>query len=179
VSSGIEPALQPSQLEPLAYRDYLGSIRDYWTERAELEHAAGGSLTISCSCPMEWDGVQGLNQPHIKPGETFAYEFTLRQSGTQLYHPHADETLQMALGMEGFFIIGTLQESARHRCPQDRGRTGQREAARAPAAKPAAPRRYRLMRAPAIIATAAGRRHSRRRRGGRDNPRARRDQRQE
>src|SRR5258706_4039914 len=63
--------------------------------------------------PNGMDGVQGLNQPHIKPGETFAYEFTLRQSGTQMYHPHADETLQMALGMEGFFIIHPRQERVR------------------------------------------------------------------
>ena len=51
------------------------------------------------------DGVGGLNQPQIKPGETFVYEFTLRQHGTQMYHPHADEMVQMAMGMEGFFII--------------------------------------------------------------------------
>jgi plastocyanin len=51
------------------------------------------------------DGVGGLNQPHIKPGETFTYEFTLRQHGTHMYHPHADEVVQMALGMMGFFII--------------------------------------------------------------------------
>jgi FtsP/CotA-like multicopper oxidase with cupredoxin domain len=63
--------------------------------------------------PNGMDGVQGLNQPHIKPGETFAYEFTLRQSGTQMYHPHADETLQMALGMEGFFIIHPRKEKKR------------------------------------------------------------------
>jgi FtsP/CotA-like multicopper oxidase with cupredoxin domain len=49
--------------------------------------------------------VGGLNQPHIKPGETYAYEFTLRQSGTYMYHPHADEMLQIAVGMMGFFII--------------------------------------------------------------------------
>ena len=60
--------------------------------------------------PNGMDGVQGLNQPHIKPGETFAYEFTLRQSGTQMYHPHSDETLQMAMGMEGFFIIHPRHE---------------------------------------------------------------------
>ena len=55
--------------------------------------------------PNGMDGVSGLNQPHIKPGETYAYEFTLRQHGTQMYHPHSDEMLQMAMGMEGFFII--------------------------------------------------------------------------
>src|SRR5205807_1210869 len=56
---------------------------------------------------------RGVNQPHIKPGDTFAYEFTLRQSGTQMYHPHADETLQIALGMEGFFIIHPRKERVR------------------------------------------------------------------
>lgn len=55
--------------------------------------------------PSGMDGVGGLNQPQIKPGETFAYEFTLRQHGTHMYHPHADETTQMAVGMMGMFII--------------------------------------------------------------------------
>ena len=55
--------------------------------------------------PNGMDGVGGLTQEHIKPGETFAYEFTLRQHGTQMYHPHVDEMLQMAMGMMGFFII--------------------------------------------------------------------------
>ena len=55
--------------------------------------------------PSGMDGVGGLSQPHIKPGETFVYEFTLQQHGTHMYHPHADEMVQMALGMMGLFII--------------------------------------------------------------------------
>lgn len=55
--------------------------------------------------PNGMDGVGGVTQPHIAPGETYAYEFTLRQHGTQMYHPHSDEVVQMALGMMGFFII--------------------------------------------------------------------------
>ena len=55
--------------------------------------------------PNGMDGVGGLNQPQIKPGETFAYEYTLRQHGTYMYHPHADEMVQMAMGMMGFFVI--------------------------------------------------------------------------
>ena len=55
--------------------------------------------------PSGMDGVGGLNQPQIKPGETFAYEFTLKQHGTHMYHPHADEMTQMAVGMMGMFII--------------------------------------------------------------------------
>ena len=55
--------------------------------------------------PNGMDGVSGLTQPSIKPGETFAYEFTLQQSGTYMYHPHADEMTQLAVGMMGMFII--------------------------------------------------------------------------
>jgi len=55
--------------------------------------------------PSGMDGVGGLTQPHIKPGETFAYEFTVNQAGTHMYHPHADEMVQMAFGMMGMFII--------------------------------------------------------------------------
>ncbi len=55
--------------------------------------------------PSGMDGVGGLSQPHIRPGETWAYEFTLRQHGTYMYHPHADEMVQLATGMMGMFII--------------------------------------------------------------------------
>src|SRR5882724_5785794 len=55
--------------------------------------------------PSGMDGVGGLNQPHIKPGKTFVYEFALKNSGTFMYHPHADEMVQMAMGMMGSFIV--------------------------------------------------------------------------
>jgi hypothetical protein len=55
--------------------------------------------------PNGMDGVGGLTQPHIKPGKTFVYEFELRKSGTFMYHPHADEMVQMAMGMMGMFIV--------------------------------------------------------------------------
>src|SRR6185295_10178761 len=55
--------------------------------------------------PNGMDGVSGLNQPHIEPGETYVYEFTLKQNGVFMYHPHSDEMVQMALGMMGFFVI--------------------------------------------------------------------------
>jgi FtsP/CotA-like multicopper oxidase with cupredoxin domain len=55
--------------------------------------------------PSGMDGVGGLSQPHIKPGKTFVYEFVLTKSGTFMYHPHADEMVQMAMGMMGFFVV--------------------------------------------------------------------------
>jgi len=55
--------------------------------------------------PPGMDGVGGLTQKHIAPGETYVYEYTLRQHGSHMYHPHADEMVQMAVGMMGLFII--------------------------------------------------------------------------
>ncbi len=55
--------------------------------------------------PNGMDGVGGVTQPHIKPGQTFVYEFVLKKSGTFMYHPHADEMVQMAMGMMGFFVV--------------------------------------------------------------------------
>lgn len=55
--------------------------------------------------PCGMDGVGGLTQPQIKPGKTFVYEFELKKSGTFMYHPHADEMVQMAMGMMGFFVV--------------------------------------------------------------------------
>jgi FtsP/CotA-like multicopper oxidase with cupredoxin domain len=55
--------------------------------------------------PNGMDGVAGLTQPAIPPGETYAYDFTVREPGTFMYHPHFDEMTQMALGMVGMFIV--------------------------------------------------------------------------
>jgi len=54
--------------------------------------------------PSGMDGVAGLSQPAIKPGQTYVYEFTAARAGTFMYHPHADETTQMAMGMMGFWV---------------------------------------------------------------------------
>jgi hypothetical protein len=55
--------------------------------------------------PNGMDGVSGLNQPAIAPGQTFKYEFTVKQSGTHMYHPHFDEMVQFSMGMMGFLIF--------------------------------------------------------------------------
>jgi manganese oxidase len=55
--------------------------------------------------PSGMDGVGGVSQKAIQPGETFKYEYTLKQHGTFMYHSHHDEMTQMQLGMMGLFII--------------------------------------------------------------------------
>lgn len=53
--------------------------------------------------PFDMDGVPGLSFPGIRPGQTFHYEFTLRQSGTFWYHSHSG--LQEQAGHYGPVII--------------------------------------------------------------------------
>ncbi len=55
--------------------------------------------------PSGMDGIGGLNQKAIQPGETFKYEYTVWQHGTYMYHAHHDEMIQMQLGMLGMFIV--------------------------------------------------------------------------
>jgi FtsP/CotA-like multicopper oxidase with cupredoxin domain len=55
--------------------------------------------------PSGMDGVGGLSQRPIEPGETFKYEFTVRRPGTFMYHSHHDEMTQMALGLMGLFVV--------------------------------------------------------------------------
>jgi len=54
--------------------------------------------------PNGMDGVTGLTQPPIPVGKTFVYEFVAKRPGTFMYHPHADEMTQMAMGMMGFWV---------------------------------------------------------------------------
>lgn len=77
-------------------------VRIYFTNRLEeptTVHWHG--LLI----PSGMDGVGGLSQRVVLPGETFKYEFVLRQHGTFMYHAHHDEMTQMALGLMGLFVI--------------------------------------------------------------------------
>lgn len=51
----------------------------------------------------DMDGVPGLTQKPIAPGETFRYEFDLHQAGSFFYHSHIP--MQEAMGMVGWLII--------------------------------------------------------------------------
>ena len=62
---------------------------------------------ILLECGM--DGVMGLTQPKIEPGETFKYEFTVPESGTFMYHPHFDSMTQEGMGLTGMFIVHERQ----------------------------------------------------------------------
>jgi len=53
--------------------------------------------------PFQMDGVPGISFPGIRPGETFNYEFEVRQSGTYWYHSHSN--MQETMGQYGAIVI--------------------------------------------------------------------------
>ncbi|KQM19276.1 copper resistance system multicopper oxidase [Novosphingobium sp. Leaf2] len=55
--------------------------------------------------PFQMDGVPGISFPGIDPGETFTYEFPVKQSGTYWYHSHSG--MQEAVGLYGPIVIDT------------------------------------------------------------------------
>ena len=55
--------------------------------------------------PNGMDGVNGLTQKVIEPGETYWYEFDLPRQGTFIYHPHSDEMTQIGMGMVGAIVV--------------------------------------------------------------------------
>lgn len=57
--------------------------------------------------PAAMDGVPGVSFAGIKPGETFTYQFPLKQSGTYWYHSHSG--MQEQLGHYGPMIIDPLE----------------------------------------------------------------------
>jgi FtsP/CotA-like multicopper oxidase with cupredoxin domain len=58
------------------------------------------------------DGVPGLTQPPIEPGESFAYEFTPPDAGTFWYHPHAHSLEQLGRGLAGALIVESPERYA-------------------------------------------------------------------
>ncbi len=51
------------------------------------------------------DGVPDLTQPPIEPGESFVYQFPLRDAGTFWYHAHNKAWEQVARGLYGPLIV--------------------------------------------------------------------------
>ena len=66
--------------------------------------------------PINTDGMPGISQEPVKPGERFVYEFTLHQAGTFFYHSHM--AMQEMAGMLGAFILHPTDPYEPH-CDKD------------------------------------------------------------
>jgi len=59
--------------------------------------------------PIAMDGVPGISQPPIRPGESFVYAFTPPDAGTFWYHPHANTLEQLGRGLAGPLIVEEME----------------------------------------------------------------------
>jgi len=62
--------------------------------------------------PNPMDGVPGVTQEGVKPGEAFIYEFEATPPGTYMYHSHAG--YQLDQGLYGPLIIEAAREEAHY-----------------------------------------------------------------
>jgi FtsP/CotA-like multicopper oxidase with cupredoxin domain len=59
-----------------------------------------------------FDGVPGLGQDVIEPGELFTYELVFPDEGIYWYHPHVREDAQQDLGLSGNIFVDGLDAVA-------------------------------------------------------------------
>lgn len=57
------------------------------------------------------DGVAGMTQPAVPPGDTFQYEFLVPDAGTFWYHSHNRSWEQVARGLYGPLIIEEAEQA--------------------------------------------------------------------
>jgi FtsP/CotA-like multicopper oxidase with cupredoxin domain len=62
--------------------------------------------------PNEMDGVPGVTQNAILPGETFVYEFVADTPGTYWYHSHQNGAYQVDKGLYGALIVEPKDKKA-------------------------------------------------------------------
>ncbi|MEP7288085.1 MAG: multicopper oxidase family protein, partial [Chloroflexota bacterium] len=55
--------------------------------------------------PNAEDGVAGLTQNAVKPGESYTYRFIANDVGTYWYHSHQETSIQLPIGLYGALII--------------------------------------------------------------------------
>jgi FtsP/CotA-like multicopper oxidase with cupredoxin domain len=85
------------------------------TVRVRVTNALAEPTTIhwhGVEVPSAMDGVPGLSQPPIAPGDTFTYEFVATRAGTRWYHPHINELAQTGGGLAGPLIIEPREPSS-------------------------------------------------------------------
>ena len=85
-----------------------------WREGDEITLRVNNNLAVDSSIhwhgiilPSNMDGVPGMSFDGIRPGDSFEYKFSVKQSGTYWYHSHSG--FQEQTGMYGPIIIDPLE----------------------------------------------------------------------
>ena len=76
--------------------------------QVKLENGLDQPTTIhwhGLRLPNAMDGVPGLTQDPVEPGESFTYDFVVPDAGTYWYHPHVNSSEQIGRGLYGALIV--------------------------------------------------------------------------
>lgn len=87
-------------------------VREGERVRVVLKNSLNEPTTIhwhGVDVPNAMDGVPGVTQEPVGPGETFVYEFEARPAGTRWYHAHFSEHKQLDLGLYAPLIIEPVE----------------------------------------------------------------------
>src|SRR5919201_4224759 len=83
--------------------------------RVRLENRLPTATTVhwhGIALRNDMDGVPGITQPPVEPGQGFHYEFTVPDPGTYFYHPHVG--LQVDRGLYGPLVVEDPAEPGRY-----------------------------------------------------------------
>lgn len=85
-------------------------VRIYVTNRLNVATSVHWHAII---LPNGMDGVSGITQPAIQPGQTTRYEFVFPDHGTFMYHSHLDSMTQEGLGLNGMIVVHPREPQGR------------------------------------------------------------------
>lgn len=128
-SKNIEPSGKVKEFELIASEDEIeifpGKLTKVWSYNhqvpgPEIHIKLGNTLRVKFTnnlpqettihwhgvrVPNAMDGVPGVTQEPVQPGESFVYEFTPKDAGTFWFHPHFQSSEQVERGLYGVLIV--------------------------------------------------------------------------
>ena len=83
-------------------------VRQGDTLRVVLTNHLPAPTTIhwhGMAVPADMDGTPGFSQAPVQPGQSFVYQFVVKQPGTYIYHTHVDDLNQLDRGLYGAVVV--------------------------------------------------------------------------
>lgn len=111
-ASHVKKMINGHEVSMLAYNGSIPGPAIYVQEGSTITIHFVNHLNVSTTMHShgirllnKYDGVPGVTQKEIKPGESFDYTITFKDPGVFWYHPHINEPYEQQLGLYGNFIV--------------------------------------------------------------------------
>ncbi|MDC0598314.1 copper resistance system multicopper oxidase, partial [Gammaproteobacteria bacterium] len=112
--SQVERELAGTQATQVVINNQLPAPLLRWQEGDDISLKVTNHLSVDSSLhwhgillPFQMDGVPGVSYPGIAPGDSYDYQFPIKQAGTYWYHSHSG--LQEQQGLYGPIIIDPIE----------------------------------------------------------------------